>query len=141
MDGENQVQSIIQNGSVENIKQYANISFIYRGDKDQKKAYIQIVAVFVFRLHEKTDNNNIVSKIFSSDKRKFDFSKPFKVWVKDGQTDHIATLTDKKLLVRLKGLNEANNGVDYTSLSRLNLSSTVQIKIKWGTTLNTDLVN
>ena len=93
------------------------------------------------RLHEKDDNNNIVSKRFSNGKGKFDFSKPLKVWVKDGRTDHIATLIDEQILARLKRLNEADDGVDFISLSRLNLSPTVQIQIKWGTILNTDLVN
>ena len=76
-DGENKVQSIIPNDTFENIKQYTSLSF--RGDKDQKKAFIQIVAAFVVRLQEKTDNNNIVSKRFSNGRRKFDFSKPLKV--------------------------------------------------------------
>ena len=63
-DGENQVQSIIPNGSFENIKHYASLSF--RGDKDQKKSFIRIVAAFVVRLNKKADNNNIVSKRFSN---------------------------------------------------------------------------
>ena len=62
------------------------------------------------RLHEKADNNNIVSKRFSNGKGKFDFSTPLKVWVKNGQTDHIATLTDEKILARLKGINEVDEG-------------------------------
>ena len=44
-DGENQVQSIIPNGSFDNIKQYASLSF--RRERAQKKAFIQIVAAFV----------------------------------------------------------------------------------------------
>ena len=71
-------------------------------DKDQEKGFIQIVAASVVRLHKKADNNNIVSKRFSNGKRKFDFSKPLNIWVKDGQTNHIATLTDAKILARLK---------------------------------------
>ena len=66
-DGENYVQSIIPNGTFENIQQFANLSF--RGDKDQEIAFIQIVAAFVVRLHEKADNNNIVSKRFSNGKK------------------------------------------------------------------------
>ena len=113
----------------------------FRKDKDQEKAFIQIVAAFVVCLHEKADNNNILSKRFSNGKRKFDFSKPLNIWVKDGQSDHIATLTDEKILARLKEINEADDGVDFISLSRLNLSPIDKIQIKWGTTSDTDQVN
>ena len=47
----------------------------------------------------------------------------------------------KKILARLKGINEADDGVDFISLSRLNLSPTDGIQIKWGTRSDTDLVN
>ena len=82
------------------------------------------------RLHEKADNNNIVSKRFSNGKRKFDFSKPLKVWVKDGQTDHIDTLKDTIFFARIKVINEVDDGIDCISLSRLNFSLTDEIQIK-----------
>ena len=82
-----------------------------------------------------------MSKRFSNGKRKFDFSKSLKVWVKDGQTDHIITLTDEKILVRLKGENEADDGIDFISISRLNLSQSEKIQIKWVTKSDTELVN
>ena len=47
----------------------------------------------------------------------------------------------KKILARLNGINEADDGVDFISLSRLNLSPTDEIQIKWGTRSDTDLVN
>ena len=79
------------------------------------------------QLHDKTDNNNIVSKRFSNGKRKFDFPKPMMVWVKDGRTDHIVTLTDEKILARLKRINKADDGIDFISLSRLNLTPSEKI--------------
>ena len=82
-----------------------------------------------------------VSKRFSNCKRKFDFSRPLKVWLKDGHTVHIAALTDAKILARLKRINVADDGVDFISLPGLNLSPTVGIQIKWGTRSDTDLVN
>ena len=60
--------------------------------------------------------------------------------MKDGQTDHIAKLTDEKILARLKEINEADDGVDFISLSRLNLSPTDKIQIEWGTTSEPDEV-
>ena len=65
------------------------------------------------QLNEKTDSNNNLSKRFSNVKRKFDFSRPMKGWVKDGQTDHITIFTDEKILARLKEKNEADDGIDF----------------------------
>ena len=133
------VESIIPNGTLNNIKKYAELSF--QGDKDQEIAFIQIVAAFVVRLHEKTKANNTVSKRFSNGKRRFDFSKPLKVWVRDGQIDHIATLTDARILALLQNINERDDGIDYIALSRLNLLQSDKIEIKWENRSDTELVD
>ena len=68
--------------------------------KTRRKLSLKLLQYLWFDYMKKADNsNNIVSKRLRNDKRKFDFSKPLKVWVKDKQTDHITTFTDKKYLL------------------------------------------
>ena len=47
----------------------------------------------------------------------------------------------KKILARLKGRNEADDEIDFISLSRLKLSPSDKIQFKWETRTDTELVN
>ena len=58
---------------------------------------------------------------------------------KQGETDHIATLTDTKILSLLKEKNEA--GIDFINLSRLELHPSETVQIRWHITNQIELVD
>ena len=63
------------------------------------------------------------------------------VWVMDGKRIILPHLYTKNTFARPKKINEADDGIDVISWSRLNLKSSDKIQIKWETRSNTDLVN
>ena len=132
-------KKIIPTGTLDNIKEYAKNCF--EGDVDQEQAFIQLVAAFVVRLHDKAIDNNIIKKRFRNGKRKYDFDNDVAVYVRQGEIEHIATLTDSKILSMLKEINEADDGIDFINLSRLELHTSQRVQIKWRITNQIEYVD
>ena len=126
------IQTIRPNGTLENITSYAKLSFC--GDEDQQNAFVQIVSAFVVKLHEKVICHNNIRKRYRNGINQLDFSKPIYVWVWQGATDHLATLTDESVLFHLKQSNQADNGDDNISLLQLGIDRSIMVSIKWTST-------
>lgn len=112
------VDKVVPNGTLPNIKEYARIAF--GDDVDQQKAFTQLVAAFVVKLHKKVSfNKTFDKKRYTNGKLRYDFNKPVEAWIRSGTVDCLATIVDTNVLSKLKNVQEQNNGIDLTHLKYL----------------------
>jgi hypothetical protein len=130
IDGEVTVKTIQPNGTLQNIRQYAE--FTFSGDKDQEKAFVQIASAFVVKLYGKILGINNVKKRYRSGQVKLDFNKAIYVLVKQGKTDHMAQLVDVEILNSLRALNESEHN-ETINISLLDFPADKMIQVKWAT--------
>ena len=91
-----QIQCMEPNGTLENIKTYAKLTF--NNDIDQEVAFIHIVSAFVVKLFDKVVNNGNTRKRYRNSQNKLDFTQPVMV-VHNNQFS--AVLVDTKILEQL----------------------------------------
>ena len=130
IEGEVVVRTIVPNGTLDNIRKYAELTF--SGDKDQEAAFVQISSAFVVKFHEKILGVNNVKKRYRNGQVKLDFNKPIHVSVRQGKTDHMAELVDIEILDSLMVFNESENN-EIINLSLLKFPSDKMIEVKWNT--------
>ena len=127
------VDKLVPNGTLPNIKEYARIAF--GDDVDQQKAFTQLVAAFVVKLHKKASfNKTFYKKRYTNGKlRRYDFNKPVKAWIRSGTVDCFATIVDidTNVLSKLKNVQEQNNGIDFTHLKYLDFGTDYRVQIRW----------
>ena len=112
------------NGTLENIKTYAKLTF--NNDVDQEVAFIHIVSAFVVKLFDKVVNNGKTRKRYRNSQTKLDFTQPVMV-VHNNQFN--AVLVDAKILEQLQEMNN-NESVQSVSLQHLQLPESTLVTIK-----------
>ena len=119
-----QIQCMEPNGTLENIKTYAKLTF--NNDIDQEVAFIHIVSAFVVKLFDKVVNNGITRKRYRNSQTKLDFTQPVMV-VHNNQFS--AVLVDTKILEQLQEMNN-NESFQSVSLQQLQLPESTLVTVK-----------
>ena len=118
------------NGTLENIKMYAKLTF--NNDTDQEVAFIHIVSAFVVKLFDKVVNNGNTRKQSNNNQSGIDFTQPVMV-LHNNQFE--AMLVDANILQLLQEMNN-DESVQSISLQNLELPDETMVTIKWTGTNN-----
>lgn len=118
------VDKLVPNETLPNIKECARIAF--GDDIDQQKAFTQLVAAFVVKLHKKA-YKTFYKKRYTNGKLRYDFNKPVKAWIRSRTVDCLATIVDANVLSKLRDVQEQNDGIDFTHLKYLDFGTDYRV--------------